>query len=64
MATYEVDRPDGAEGGISVTCTEHGEQEHFQPGRARVTFYCPDCEYEVEVALHDALDGRPWGEKC
>jgi len=64
MATYEVERPEDAEGGIVVACTDHGEHERFPPGRSKVAFYCPDCEFELEVALHDALDGRPWGEMC
>ena len=64
MTTYEVQRPDGDERGIRVACPEHDHAEEFPPGRARVTFYCPDCAFEVEVALHDDLDRRPWGEMC
>ena len=64
MGTYEIQRPEGSEAGIRVACLEHDESERFQPGRSRVTFYCPGCAYEVEVALHDDLDGRPWSEMC
>jgi uncharacterized protein (DUF983 family) len=64
MVTFEVERPDGPERGVRIACPEHGERREFPPGRSRVTFYCPDCEFEVEVALHDALDGRPWSERC
>lgn len=64
MVTYEVEGPDGPEDGIRVACPEHHVAERYPPGRRRVAFHCPDCGFELEVSLHDALDSRPWGEWC
>lgn len=64
MSPYEVERPDGPERGVRVTCTTHDEHEEFDPGHRRVAFYCPGCGFELEVALHDTLDWRDMGERC
>lgn len=61
---YEIERFDGPERGIRVSCPEHGEHEEFPPGRRRVVFYCSGCGYELEVAVHDTHDWRDWGERC
>lgn len=61
---YEIERPDGPERGILVTCTAHGESQEFQPAERRVAFHCPDCAMEVEVSLHDMLEWRDLQERC
>lgn len=63
MVRYEVERPEGRERGIRVACPEHGESEEFQPGYARVAFFCSGCGVELTVEL-DEEDWRAWDERC
>jgi len=61
---YEIERPDGSERGVRVTCTDHGTTEEFHPAERRVTFHCPDCAMEVEVALHDLIGWQDRAGRC
>lgn len=62
-SNFEIERPDGPERGLQITCPEHGEREEFQPGKTGGTFYCSGCGVEIEVQVR-APDWRDWGERC
>jgi predicted nucleic acid binding AN1-type Zn finger protein len=64
MARYEIDVPAGVPADVEVTCTDHGVTESCDRSRRTLPFYCPDCETEVEVTLHDAADWRDLAEMC
>lgn len=64
MPTYEIEVPEGVPDPLAVTCTTHGETATFERDRRTLPFYCPDCETEVEITLHDEGDWRDLAEMC
>ncbi len=64
MATYEIEVPAGVPEPVAVTRRDHGRTERFEHDRRRVQFYCPDCDTEVEITLHDERDWRDLAEMC
>lgn len=64
MATYEIEVPEGVPAPTEVTCTDHGESATYERDRRTLLFYCPACETEVEVTLHDETDWRDLAEMC
>ena len=64
MPTYEIEVLEVLPEHLAVTCRAHGVTARFERDRRTVQFYCPECETEVEVTLHDERDWRDLGEMC
>lgn len=64
MVSYVLTVPENADEQVAVTCTDHDVTERYPAGTATLSFYCPDCDVELDVDRHDAADWRDWGERC